>query len=221
MWQKKKEEKYEQKANDDRDILKLINIVEKFGRVSTIRKLLYNELISTKRNDRNWKTIIEEMERVLRQLEAIGENVEQPTIETIIESKLPNWILNQQHLDNVSRKNLIKRHPNPIIPENSALIAIKQSKQIRGTASTEKNQLNQENPNWSTNKKRRPCIFCNNNHWDSKCLIYSTVEQRIDRLKEINVCSNCFKTGHNELNCTKRASCFYCKKIPQQRPLYH
>uniref|UniRef100_A0AAF5Q3C8 Uncharacterized protein n=1 Tax=Wuchereria bancrofti TaxID=6293 RepID=A0AAF5Q3C8_WUCBA len=36
------------------------------------------------------------MERVLRQLEAIGENVEQPTIETIIESKLPNWILNQQ-----------------------------------------------------------------------------------------------------------------------------
>uniref|UniRef100_A0AAF5Q7Q7 Reverse transcriptase domain-containing protein n=1 Tax=Wuchereria bancrofti TaxID=6293 RepID=A0AAF5Q7Q7_WUCBA len=220
-------------------------LVEKFGRVSTIRKLLYNELISTKRNDRNWKTIIEEMERVLRQLEAIGENVEQPTIETIIESKLPNWILNQvyqqkeedgqwsvtklrqllrktinrndqimewQHLDNVSRKNLIKRHPNPIIPENSALIAIKQSKQIRGTASTEKNQLNQENPNWSTNKKRRPCIFCNNNHWDSKCLIYSTVEQRIDRLKEINVCSNCFKSGHNELNCTKRASCFYCKK---------
>uniref|UniRef100_A0AAF5Q6H2 DUF5641 domain-containing protein n=1 Tax=Wuchereria bancrofti TaxID=6293 RepID=A0AAF5Q6H2_WUCBA len=196
--------------------------VEKFGRVSTIRKLLYNELISTKRNDRNWKTIIEEMERVLRQLEAIGENVKQPTIETIIVSKLPNWILNQvyqqkeedgqktinrndqvmewQHLDNVSRKNLIKRHPNPIIPENSALIAIKQSKQIRGMASTEENQLNQKNPNWSTNKKGDPCH------------IYSTVEQRIDRLKEINVCSNCFKSGHNELNCTKRASCFYCKK---------
>uniref|UniRef100_A8Q206 Gag protein n=1 Tax=Brugia malayi TaxID=6279 RepID=A8Q206_BRUMA len=70
-------------------------LVEKFGRVSTIRKLLYNELISTKRNNRDWETIIEEMERVLRQLETIGENVEQPTIETIIESKLPNWILNQ------------------------------------------------------------------------------------------------------------------------------
>uniref|UniRef100_A0AAF5RXF6 Uncharacterized protein n=1 Tax=Wuchereria bancrofti TaxID=6293 RepID=A0AAF5RXF6_WUCBA len=149
MSQKKKEEKYEQMANDDRDILKLINIelalkhlaqnkehsltecrpvvnlpqlslptfsgdpktwrefwssfeasvhsqnipdiqklnylvsclrgnalqlvrgydrapenyriirellVEKFGRVSTIRKLLYNELISTKRNDRKRPT---------------------------------------------------------------------------------------------------------------------------------------------------------------------
>ncbi|VDN95758.1 unnamed protein product [Brugia pahangi] len=117
-----------------------------------------------------------------------------------------------QYLDNVSRKNLIRRHPNASTPENSALIAIKQSKQIRGTASAEKNQLNEENPNWSTNKKRRPCIFCNNNHWDSKCHIYSTVEQRIDRLKEINVCCNCFKSGHNELNCIKRASCFYCKK---------
>uniref|UniRef100_A0AAF5RX17 Uncharacterized protein n=1 Tax=Wuchereria bancrofti TaxID=6293 RepID=A0AAF5RX17_WUCBA len=35
------------------------------------------------------------MERMLRQLEATGKNVEQPTIKTIIESKLPNWILNQ------------------------------------------------------------------------------------------------------------------------------
>ncbi|VDM15508.1 unnamed protein product [Wuchereria bancrofti] len=71
-------------------------LVEKFGRISTIRKLLYNELISIKRNDRNWKTIVEEMERMLRQLEATGKNVEQPTIKTIIESKLPNWILNQK-----------------------------------------------------------------------------------------------------------------------------
>uniref|UniRef100_A0A1I7VTU1 DUF1758 domain-containing protein n=1 Tax=Loa loa TaxID=7209 RepID=A0A1I7VTU1_LOALO len=186
---------------------------EKFGRVSTIRNLLYKELISTKRNDRNWRTTVEEMERVLRQLEAIGENVEQPTIETMIESKLPNWILNQvyqqkeednqwsiiklrqflrkiilrndqviewQYSDSASQKNLIKRHPNSIIPETSALVAMKQSKQ---TTSAERNQLDQESPNWVTNKKRRPCIFCNNNHWDSNCHIYPTVEQRIDRRK--------------------------------------
>uniref|UniRef100_A0A1I7VNL3 Uncharacterized protein n=1 Tax=Loa loa TaxID=7209 RepID=A0A1I7VNL3_LOALO len=66
------------------------SLPEKFGRVSTIGSLLYKELISTKRNDRNWRTRVEEMERVLRQLEAIGENVEQPTIETMIESKLLN-----------------------------------------------------------------------------------------------------------------------------------
>ncbi|VDM13052.1 unnamed protein product [Wuchereria bancrofti] len=73
-------------------------------------------------------------------------------------------------------------------------------------------QPGQESSNWLTNKKKRPCIFCNNNHWDSKCHIYSTVEQRIDRLKEINVCSNCFKIGHSEFDRRKRARCFYCKK---------
>uniref|UniRef100_A0AAF5Q1F1 CCHC-type domain-containing protein n=1 Tax=Wuchereria bancrofti TaxID=6293 RepID=A0AAF5Q1F1_WUCBA len=203
-------------------------LVEKFGRISTIRKLLYNELISIKRNDRNWKTIVEEMERMLRQLEATGKNVEQPTIKTIIESKLPNWILNQflrktinrndqimewQYSNSVNERNLIRRHPNSIIPETSALIAMKQSKQIRDTATVEKIQPNQERSDWLTNKKKRPCIiFCNKNHWDSKCHIYSTVEQRTDRLKKVNVCSNCFKPGHREFDCRKKASCFYCKE---------
>uniref|UniRef100_A0AAF5Q714 CCHC-type domain-containing protein n=1 Tax=Wuchereria bancrofti TaxID=6293 RepID=A0AAF5Q714_WUCBA len=127
------------------------------------------------------------MVRVLRQLEAIGENVEQPIIETII----------------------TKLHTEP---ETSALIAMKQSKQIRDTATAEKIQSNKKSLNWLTNKKKRPCIFCNKNHWDSKCHIYSTVEQRIDRLKEINVCSNCFKIGHSKSDCRKTANCFYCKK---------
>lgn len=43
------------------DYLKIIRelLVEKFCRVSTI-----NEFISIKRNDRNWKTIVEEMEQL-------------------------------------------------------------------------------------------------------------------------------------------------------------
>ncbi|EJD73419.1 hypothetical protein LOAG_19158, partial [Loa loa] len=85
-------------------------------------------------------------------------------------------------------------------PETSALVAMKHSKQ---TASVQRDQLDQESPNWVTNKKRRPCIFCNNNHWDSKCQIYPTVEQRICRLKEIKVCPNCFKLGHSEFDCKK------------------
>uniref|UniRef100_A0A1I7VYU9 Uncharacterized protein n=1 Tax=Loa loa TaxID=7209 RepID=A0A1I7VYU9_LOALO len=40
-------------------------------------------------------TTIENIERVLRQLEAIGENLEHSSIETTIESKLPSWVLNK------------------------------------------------------------------------------------------------------------------------------
>ncbi|VDM92479.1 unnamed protein product [Onchocerca ochengi] len=51
-------------------------LTEKFGQPTTIKKSLYNELQSIKRNDREWKATIEATERVLRQLEATGENLE-------------------------------------------------------------------------------------------------------------------------------------------------
>ncbi|VDN57794.1 unnamed protein product [Dracunculus medinensis] len=50
-------------------------IVLTFGDTSTIKKSLYNELHTIKRCDRDWKMIVESIERILRQLEAIGENL--------------------------------------------------------------------------------------------------------------------------------------------------
>ncbi|VDO78586.1 unnamed protein product, partial [Onchocerca flexuosa] len=40
-------------------------------------------------------TIIENIERVLRQSEALEDNLEHPSTETMIESKLPPWVLNK------------------------------------------------------------------------------------------------------------------------------
>ncbi|VDN51910.1 unnamed protein product, partial [Dracunculus medinensis] len=66
--------------------------VEKFGQSYIIKRSLYNELYSTKKNDREWRVTIESIERILRQLEAMGENLEQSSIEIIVESRLPAWI---------------------------------------------------------------------------------------------------------------------------------
>uniref|UniRef100_A0A1I7V663 Uncharacterized protein n=1 Tax=Loa loa TaxID=7209 RepID=A0A1I7V663_LOALO len=63
-------------------------------------KSLYNELHAIKRCDRKWKSIIESIERILRQLEAIGENLEHSSIETVIESKLPGWVLDKVYQQN-------------------------------------------------------------------------------------------------------------------------
>ncbi|MCP9264188.1 Pao retrotransposon peptidase family protein [Dirofilaria immitis] len=70
-------------------------LIEKFGEDSIIKKSLYAELQSIKRSDRDWKATIEAIERILRQLEAIGENLDHCSIETSIESKLPTWILHK------------------------------------------------------------------------------------------------------------------------------
>uniref|UniRef100_A0A1I7VZS6 DUF1758 domain-containing protein n=1 Tax=Loa loa TaxID=7209 RepID=A0A1I7VZS6_LOALO len=68
----------------------------KYGDPSTIASILYRELQSFKQNEKEWMITIENIERVLRQLEALGDNLEHPSIETIIESKMPPRILNKK-----------------------------------------------------------------------------------------------------------------------------
>ncbi|EJW70979.1 hypothetical protein WUBG_18119, partial [Wuchereria bancrofti] len=67
---------------------------KKIGQSHIIKKPLYSELHSVKKNDKEWKATIEAME-ILRQLEAMGENLEQSSIEIIIGTKLPAWILSR------------------------------------------------------------------------------------------------------------------------------
>lgn len=81
-------------APQNYDIIRKV-LIEKFGEDSIIKKSLNAELQSIKRSDRDWKVTIEAIERILRQLEAIGENLDHCSIEISIESKLPIWILHK------------------------------------------------------------------------------------------------------------------------------
>uniref|UniRef100_A0A1I7VV35 Uncharacterized protein n=1 Tax=Loa loa TaxID=7209 RepID=A0A1I7VV35_LOALO len=74
------------------DVIRKV-LTEKFAQSHITKKLLYNELHSIKKNDHEWKVAIETNERILRQLEAMNKNLEQSSIENIIENKLPAWIL--------------------------------------------------------------------------------------------------------------------------------
>ncbi|VDN01123.1 unnamed protein product, partial [Onchocerca ochengi] len=67
------------------DVIRKV-LTEKFGQSHTIKRSLYNELHWIKKNDREWRATVEAIERILRQLEAMGENLEQSSIEIIIES---------------------------------------------------------------------------------------------------------------------------------------
>ncbi|MCP9262279.1 Pao retrotransposon peptidase family protein [Dirofilaria immitis] len=46
---------------------------------------------------------------------------------------------------------------------------------------------------------KRPCTFCNKDHWDNEC-------------QELKVCLNCFDNSHKTTDCkSRKRSCFYCK----------
>ncbi|MCP9259938.1 Integrase core domain containing protein [Dirofilaria immitis] len=69
-------------------------------------------------------------------------------------------------------------------------------------------------------KTKRPCTFCNKDHWDNECQVYSTVKQRTERLKELKICLNSFDNSHKTTDCkSRKRSCFYCKG-PRNTALY-
>uniref|UniRef100_A0AAF5PMW3 CCHC-type domain-containing protein n=1 Tax=Wuchereria bancrofti TaxID=6293 RepID=A0AAF5PMW3_WUCBA len=57
------------------------------------------------KNDREWKVTVEATERILRQLEAMGENLEQSSIEIIIENKLPLDSGQKRRMQRLKEKN--------------------------------------------------------------------------------------------------------------------
>uniref|UniRef100_A0A1I7VG88 DUF1758 domain-containing protein n=1 Tax=Loa loa TaxID=7209 RepID=A0A1I7VG88_LOALO len=59
--------------------------------------------------------------------------------------------------------------------------------------------------------RKRPCIFCSRDHWDSDCDIYSTVKGRMKRLKILKKCTICLKDSHQGETCKAKKRCFYCK----------
>uniref|UniRef100_A0A1I7V6C4 DUF1758 domain-containing protein n=1 Tax=Loa loa TaxID=7209 RepID=A0A1I7V6C4_LOALO len=68
---------------------------EKYGDPSAATTILYKELRSIKTDEKEWVKMVEHIEKVIRQLEALGENMEHSSIEHWIEDKLPEWILDK------------------------------------------------------------------------------------------------------------------------------
>uniref|UniRef100_A0A1I7VZM2 DUF1758 domain-containing protein n=2 Tax=Loa loa TaxID=7209 RepID=A0A1I7VZM2_LOALO len=167
----------------------------KYGDPSTIASILYRELQSFKQNEKEWMITIENIERVLRQLEALGDNLEHPSIETIIESKMPPRILNKvctqrkidkpwtiQKLRNflsdlveVNQQVKIDQYSNFRADSKPTTIKGEQKRMYRPerTSALSTMQTNHRETRSPTSRKR-PCIFCSRDHWDSDCDIYST-----------------------------------------------
>ncbi|VDM91383.1 unnamed protein product, partial [Onchocerca ochengi] len=194
-----------------RDIL-----INKYGKSSTIKKSLYKELESIKRNERDWKTAIEIMERVLRQLKALGENLEHSSIENIIKTRLPNWIMDKIYQQKEEQQMKISL---------TSFLTILEDKHLPWSQSGQPSSKNQKEATDSKKveiyKRRRSCIFCNKKHWDVDCHDYPTLKQRSERLGITKACFNCLHKGHETKDCNKiKRKCFYCKG-PHNSALCH
>lgn len=56
----------------------------------------------------------------------------------------------------------------------------------------------------------RPCIFCEEQHWDGKCHKCRNPDERFERLKALKACFKCFKSAHTAKDCQIKVKCFHC-----------
>uniref|UniRef100_A0AAF5RU17 Zinc knuckle family protein n=1 Tax=Wuchereria bancrofti TaxID=6293 RepID=A0AAF5RU17_WUCBA len=179
------------------------------------------------------------IERILRQLEAMGENLKQSSIEIIIEPKLPAWILDKiyqqkegqqiwsitklkqflakliQRSEEIKWSQTLDNTKEQRVTKSKAnsRYSLEEASALTITTSPTLNYESKKNAK-ETNKTKGPCTFCNKDHWNDECPTYPNFKQRIQRLKELKAYSNCLKSGHVSTNCKGRKRlCFHCKNL--------
>uniref|UniRef100_A0A1I7V6C2 DUF1758 domain-containing protein n=1 Tax=Loa loa TaxID=7209 RepID=A0A1I7V6C2_LOALO len=173
---------------------------EKYGDPSAATTILYKELRSIKTDEKEWVKMVEHIEKVIRQLEALGENMEHSSIEHWIEDKLPEWILDkvfeQKELDTTWSVSKLR---------NFLLKRVNRSEKKQRYSPVGNSALSTiQSPQKYHNLQLRE-----GDH--SECDVYSPVKARTNRLKILKKCLTCLKDSHTGEGCKVKKRCFYCK----------
>ncbi|MCP9261978.1 Pao retrotransposon peptidase family protein [Dirofilaria immitis] len=220
-------------APQNYDIIRKV-LIEKFDEDSIIKKSLYAELQSIERSDRDWKATTEAIERILRQLEAIGENLDHCSIETSIGSKLPIWILHKVYEQkkrgswSITRLRQILGELVQINEEvarnqsfsNEKSIDFKQKRashnnkgETSALSTIKQFKSTKSSGHESTTQPKKIARVKDLVHFVTRTIGITNapriphsnrLKQRMEYLRKNNACLNCLRTGHATNNCNKR-----------------
>uniref|UniRef100_A0A0M3HUZ7 Uncharacterized protein n=1 Tax=Ascaris lumbricoides TaxID=6252 RepID=A0A0M3HUZ7_ASCLU len=156
------------------------------------------------------RTFLENIGRMLRQLEEQGKDSSHPQVKILIEEKLPKWILSEVLKYKLADPNWtvqkLKKKLEEIIHLKEEVARIHFDK-----ANQHPKELNRFQPtrNPIINSQlaiilaktqplreygvhpsripRQPCVFCSGHHWNDNCPQYRNRAQRLERLKELHL----------------------------------
>ena len=177
------------------------------------------------------RSIFDEIEMHLRTLTAVGQDINQPYMITMIKSKIPKEIMAQIEMQKgketwtvellrESVRNNLKAHE---VTESTALVK-QESKVSSGKTtfpgkaipsslrSTTQVLLNNSNRNVEKRNQQfmKSCRYCQGPHFSDQCLKYSTPEMRKNRIK--GCCFICLRPGHTVRECRIDKPCIYCQR---------
>ncbi|MCP9257565.1 Zinc knuckle family protein [Dirofilaria immitis] len=188
-------------------------LVENFGQLYTIKRSLYNELYSTKKN--------ESIERILRQLEAMGENLEQSSIEIIIESRLPAWILEkiyqQKEQESWSVNKLRQLRGELVLRSEEVYSTVKQRTERLKELKVCLNCFYNSHKTTDCKSRKRSCFYCKDPHNTALCenKYRGHDEPNKEEAKSVNVNI----TNKNQMDQTEKEVLLLCRRVNVINPV--
>ncbi|XP_065180039.1 uncharacterized protein LOC135810477 [Sycon ciliatum] len=209
---------------------------DKFGQPELIVATLYRKLAQLPQCNNRFtevKATIDQMEKLLRQLEAQGENLDtQRVLIQQLFSKFPFQLiskLEEQRSDHtvpwtvktvremlakyVAMQNTVRQFTDNISQTPQSKIHGHQQQHHRpptmGFVSSQ------------ASPRREPsCVFCRSSHFSDECTNYSTLDSRKDQLLSLRRCFVCLKEGHIARNCAHRSrNCYHCSGTGHSRAI--
>ncbi|KAF6208352.1 hypothetical protein GE061_016806 [Apolygus lucorum] len=186
----------------------------RFGDIQVLVSSHYQELQSLSKASRysaSLRSTYDGIEKHLRSLQNLGEDIQQKYFITTILSKFPPDI--QMKIE----KKRLKRELNVediLEVLNNHITALE-----RVYASSPRENFIRKNDSTTTTHalmgsessyKNKKCFYCREDHYSDECSKFRTLEERTNEIKQF--CQICFGKTHESKNCRQNKPCFHCKK---------
>lgn len=156
----------------------------------------------------------DELEKIIKCLNVLGEDMEHNSIQSIILSKFPQSITVKIFEKVESEKLTTKKLRDTL---ENIITSYEKSNILKGTFRNDyvssKIQTKPYTKNVTTsaltNSEDKKCIYCTENHFNDECKKFPTTSQRKAKIK--GKCFLCLKEGHSIKNCKSDKFCIYCK----------
>lgn len=216
----------------------ILILKERFGNTQEVVDLHYHALINLNAPNNttaNLRIFLDAVEKHLRSLEVLNQDVNQNVFISIIKSKLPQDVLVQLELRRQSdsewtvfslraclRAYIVARER----AEHDSKSDVQEKLNYSAKQCNNKKVLSQNNSNpgigsaealVATNDVQArgknkgysdKCRYCEKRHWSDECQQYPTIQERKTVLKDS--CFRCLKIGHRSKDCRRNKVCVHC-----------
>ena len=194
---------------------------ERYGKKQLIINAHYAKLKEMPQSSNHYEKLrstFDNIEKHLRSLEALGENIENNLMMSLLQTKLPRHVLArlEEYKNNDNDwtvKNLRKELKRYIAAqEMGSRLLTMQNEASRENRSQERNKFTrQTTASFHVGEKpKRKCIYCGQDHWSDECKDYPDIESRKKQIR--GCCYICLKKGHQLKDCSSKKVCVYCNR---------